>query len=58
MKTTNQRPSWTHRLIVTAASLAFGGGSLFLTSCHTVQGVGEDVQHVGEEIEDHAEHHH
>jgi predicted small secreted protein len=30
-------------------------GSSFLTACHTMAGVGKDVQEVGEEVEETAE---
>jgi predicted small secreted protein len=58
MKTTKTFSDMTSSLTIITAAIAFGFGSLFLASCHTMHGVGEDVQEVGEEIEDQAAHHH
>ena len=39
------------RLVLLSVLLSF----TFLTACHTVAGVGKDVQEVGEEVEETAE---
>jgi len=41
------------RLISTLMLFAFT--TLFMSACHTVAGVGKDVQEVGEEVEETAE---
>lgn len=41
------------RLISTLMLLVFT--ALFMSACHTVAGVGKDVQEVGEEVEETAE---
>lgn len=56
MKNINLSRDLIRRLAVTTAVLAYGAGSLLLASCHTVQGVGQDVQEVGQEIETHTDH--
>ena len=43
------------RLILSLLLLSFS--SAFLVGCHTVAGVGKDVQEVGEEVEETAEGH-
>ena len=42
------------RLVSLMMLLAFTGGTMSLTACNTMAGAGEDVQAVGEKVEDKA----